>query len=130
MERYHTKQRDVLLSFLSRHADEQLTARRIAEGLKDADISQSAVYRNLAALESDGQVRRSAASGSREVYYQYIGADCCKGRLHLSCKKCGKTYHMERPAAEQLIQDVALAEGFAVDQSETILYGLCRACQK
>lgn len=129
MAQYNTRQRQALLSFLSGHADEQLSAYGIAEGLKAEGISQSAVYRNLSALEADGKVRRSAASGSREVYYQYIAADCCKDQLHLSCKRCGRTYHMGRPAVERLIENVELAEGFAVDRSETVLYGICKACR-
>ena len=32
--------------------------------------------------------------------------------------------------ADMLIKNVALAEEFAVDKSNTVLYGICKACQK
>lgn len=129
MEHYSTKQRQILLAFLGKHPDQQLSARSIAEQLRDSGVSQSAVYRNLAALEADGKVRRGTGTG-REACYQYIGADECRGCLHLSCTRCGRTFHMERPRTQLLIERVARDEGFSIDRSETVLYGLCKACQE
>ncbi|MEE1172681.1 MAG: Fur family transcriptional regulator [Ruminococcus sp.] len=130
MPKYMTKQRRVFLDFLSKHSDEQLSVKQIAQALEDENISLSAVYRNLSALEEDGKIRRVSKSGSREVYYQYIGDEHCRDCLHLSCEKCGKTFHMGVSGADMLIKNVALAEEFAVDKSNTVLYGICKACQK
>lgn len=130
MTKYATKQRKVLLDYLHRHADEQLTVREISEALSDDAISTSAVYRNLAALEEDGQVRRLSKSGAREVFYQYAGAAHCRDCLHLSCKKCGKTYHMNTGEAERIIQSVAALDGFAIDKTDTVLYGVCGECRQ
>ena len=58
MPKYMTKQRKALLSFLSAHADEKLSARQIAQTLSGEGISISAVYRNLSALEQEGKIRR------------------------------------------------------------------------
>ena len=52
-------------------------------------------------LETEEKVRRSSKSGTREVYYQYLDAESCKGALHMSCIKCGKTFHMIEPAAAE-----------------------------
>ena len=130
MANYSTKQRKLLLQYLHRHADEQLTVRQIGEALSEDEISTSAVYRNLAALEQAGQVRRLSKSGAREVFYQYAGAEHCRDCLHLSCKKCGKTIHMNADEAERLIQSVAVRDGFAIDKTDTVLYGVCGDCQK
>ena len=54
MARYLTRQRKQLLEYLSEHTDEQMTARQIADALTAESISISAVYRNLSALEEDG----------------------------------------------------------------------------
>lgn len=89
MHSYSTRQRKVLLSYLSQHPDELLSARQIEDALADKKISLSAVYRNLAQLETEEKVRRSSKSGTREVYYQYLDAESCKGALHMSCIKCG-----------------------------------------
>ena len=89
MSSYSTRQRKALLAYLSRHPDELLSARQIADALSDEKISLSAVYRNLAQLEAEEKVRRSSKSGTREVYFQYLDAESCKGALHMSCVKCG-----------------------------------------
>lgn len=83
MPKYMTKQRKALLSFLSAHADEELSARQIAQTLSGEGISISAVYRNLSALEQEGKIRRVSKNGSREVFYQYTDCTACKNCLHL-----------------------------------------------
>ena len=130
MTKYATRQRKALLQYLHSHADEQLTARQIGEALSGEEISASAVYRNLAALEEAGQVRRLSKSGAREIFFQYAGAEHCRDCLHLSCKKCGKTIHMDADEAERLIQSVAICDKFKIDKTDTVLYGVCGECQQ
>ena len=127
---YKTKQRQALLDNLEQHTHEELSAGEIAETLAQQDISRSAVYRNLATLEQEGALRRSTRAGSRETVYQYSGSEACRACLHLSCTKCGRTFHMNHLSAEDLIRNVDLAEGFAVDRAETVLYGVCSDCRK
>ena len=129
MSKYITRQRKEILSYLSTHTDELLSAQEIGDALKEENVSLSAVYRNLGELEAEGKLRRGTRGGSREIYYQYIGAETCRDCLHLSCKKCGKTFHMHSDGAEQLVDAVAKLEGFTVDKSDTVLYGICGDCQ-
>ena len=129
MPKYMTKQRKTLLSYLSDHADEKLSARRIEADLSSEGISMSAVYRNLSELEKEGKVRRVNKSGSREVFYQYTDGEHCKECLHLSCEKCGKTYHMNTPGAQMLIQNLAQSDEFTIDKANTVLYGVCKDCK-
>jgi len=129
MPKYKTRQRTILLDYLEHHADELLSAQRIADDLRGEDVSLSSVYRNLAELEAEGKLRRSSKGPAREVYYQYIDSAPCKGALHLSCRRCGKTFHMEPDGAERLVSAVAREEGFAIDRGETVLYGVCGDCQ-
>ncbi len=126
---YQTKQRKALLAFLAQHADEALSAQQIAGALCELAISESAVYRNLSALESQGKVRRINRAGSRENYYQYTEASHCLGHLHLSCKQCGRTYHMDKQDADRLAQALAATDDFELDRKNTVLYGLCRDCK-
>ena len=130
MQSYSTRQRKVLLAYLSRHPDELLSVRQIADALADEKISLSAVYRNLAQLEAEEKVRRSSKSGTREVYYQYLDAESCKGALHMSCIKCGKTFHMADDNAVLLVKHLAQSEQFALDTADTILYGICSDCKE
>lgn len=129
MPKYMTKQRKLLVEYLSSHTDESISASRIAEALSDK-ISKSAVYRNLTDMESEGKLRRIAAKGSREVIYQYVDEEKCHDCLHLSCKKCGKTYHMQVPTAESLIENVQKNESFEIDKEKTVLYGICKDCKE
>lgn len=128
MQAYMTQPRKRLLNYLHSHADEDLTAAKIAEELPE--ISVSAVYRNLAALEKDGAVRKVAKNGTREVFYQYRKAEACRDHLHLSCKKCGKTFHMNEAETEALLDAITRVDGFTVDREATVLYGICEQCSK
>ena len=129
MPKYMTKQRKALLAFLEQHADEELSAKIIESELGGMGVSISAVYRNLSDLEKEGKVRRVSKSGSREVYYLYTDAHECRECLHLSCKKCGKTYHMNAECADKLINTLAQSDDFTIDKSETVLYGVCKDCK-
>ena len=125
-----TKQRRTLISYLSLHADEKLSARQIEAELSGEGISISAVYRNLSELEKEGKVRRVNQSGSREVLYQYTDSAHCKESRHLSSEKCGKTYHMNTEGAAMLIQNLAQSDEFTIDKAHTVLYGVCRDCRE
>lgn len=130
MAKYLTRQRKRLLTYLSEHTDEQMTARQIAEALAEDSISISAVYRNLSALEEEGLLKRSVREGTREVFYQYIAAEECKDSLHLSCRICGKSIHLGESEAEQLIRGTLESTGFQIEKTETVLYGVCANCKK
>lgn len=129
MPKYMTKQRKALLGYLAQHADETLSARQIEAALAGDGVSISAVYRNLSELEKEGKIRRVNQSGSREVFYQYTDSAHCRECLHLSCEKCGKTYHMNREGAQMLIQNLAQSDEFAIDKASTVLYGVCKDCR-
>ena len=44
MAKYSTRQRDILLSYLEAHADEQMSIQKIASDLEEQKVSSSAVY--------------------------------------------------------------------------------------
>ena len=130
MPKYETKQRKELLSFLCDNAHTTLSVKDIAEALQGAGISLSAIYRNLSELENEGKVQKVTVSGDKKVYYRYTGAKECEKHLHLSCSKCGHTFHMDLPATNTLISEVMSESDFAVDSANTVLYGVCKDCRK
>lgn len=130
MSKYNTKQRKTLLSFLGLNADKPLTASDMANALSGEEISLSAVYRNLSELEDEGKVKRLTVGGSKKIYYRYIGAKECEKHLHLSCSKCGKTFHMNLPTTNAVIGEVMSSSDFKVDSANTVLYGVCGKCLK
>lgn len=126
--KYDTRQRDYLISFLEQHPDERLSVRQIAQALSSRQISLSAVYRNLAQLEEEGQARKFTKPGSREAYYQYVGVPDCQSHLHMSCVRCGKTFHMDREHTKRLVRVMSELDGFYLDIFNTVLYGICQNC--
>ena len=124
---YMTLQRKALFDLLEQHRDETLSADMIIS-LIGGSASRSAVYRNLSALEKQGLVKRTAASGSNRAMYRYTGSDECRDSLHLECSKCGRTFHLKAPAADDLIENVMRNAGFRIDSRNTVLYGVCEKC--
>lgn len=128
MKKYDTRQRDCLIAFLDQHPHHLLSVRQIAQALCEQQISLSAVYRNLAQLEREGLIRKTVKSGSREAYYQYAGSQECHTHLHLSCTRCGRTFHMKAEHALVLTDSLGELEGFQLDIFRTVLYGICQEC--
>ena len=63
------------------------------------------------------------------AFYQYLDARGCKGALHMSCVKCGKTFHMADSNAALFAKHLAQSEQFTLDAADTILYGICSDCK-
>ena len=130
MAKYTTKQRKILLTYLSAHHDESLTPRSIAAALEPKGVSLSAVYRNLSVLEEEGRVRRVVAGTNREACFQYADADECRESLHLSCLTCGRTFHMAVPDVNLIESQLEQNERFAIDRASKVLYGTCADCRQ
>ena len=128
MANYQTTQRKILTEFLQSHPDVQFSAKQIYQNLADTTISISAVYRNLASLEADGLINRFTKEGSREAFYQYFHDDICRNSIHLVCIKCNRTYHMDPDEMKRMIEGIQKSDGFMVNNTKTILYGICKQC--
>ena len=50
--------------------------------------------------------------------------------LHLACKDCGKTFHMDVPATERIVEEAREEAGFEIDRKSTVLVGVCRECRE
>ena len=127
--KYDTKPRQLLQAFFAAHPDEAIPVSTIAAWLSSYGISQSSVYRNLSVMENEGTIRKVAKEGFREAAYRYLKAQRCGHMLHLSCIKCGKTYHLDLPSSENLISSVQNDAQFEIDSSSTVLYGICANCK-
>ena len=129
MKVYHTEQRKRILDYLESRQDASMTAGEIAAALSSA-VSKSAVYRNLADLEREGKVVRVSLAGDRSVGYRYAGSHACAGKIHISCVRCGKTEHVSSDAAASFERALRDADGFSLNKSECLLYGVCRTCRE
>jgi Fur family ferric uptake transcriptional regulator len=129
MRSYATKQRKAIEEALALRGDGVFSARDLAEGLKNEGVSLSAVYRNLASLEKEGRAVRVPREGEAK-YYRYVPRTACRMHLHLACKDCGKTFHMDVPATERIVEEAREEAGFEIDRKSTVLVGVCRECRE
>lgn len=128
MASYKTKQRTLLLDFLSSHPHDTFSAFEIYSMFSE-EISKSAVYRNLADLESAGEIKKVSKSGSREVFYRYAHAKACENHIHIFCKVCKNAVHLNKNISKALAISLKQTDGFALDMSDTIIYGICKNCE-
>lgn len=129
MTKYQTEQRKRLYEFFMDKPHEAFTAAQIAQALCEGSISLSAVYRNLASITKEGLINRIVSPGSREIRYQFNHAQQCLGMIHITCTVCEKTYHVQKTIVDDITNCLMEKEGFKLDTSKTILYGVCSKCQ-
>lgn len=130
---YNTKQRSLVLDFLSRHADVHLTAEDISEGLRSegAPVGTATVYRQLDRLTRQGEVIKFASAAGHSACYQYLdkGSEC-RTHYHLKCSQCGQLIHCDCSLLDELSRHIRSEHDFAIDPGATVLFGSCEMCQK
>lgn len=129
MASYNTKQKNILLGWLTAHADNSFTIEDLSEKLSDGDgcPGKSTVYRLVNRLVDDGVVKRFVKGNSRHFYYQLAGSDC-KCHLHMKCTMCGALLHMSHEESEAIMETVLGKDLFTIDSSSTTLFGVCAGC--
>jgi Fe2+ or Zn2+ uptake regulation protein len=94
-------------------------------------LSQSSTYRNLAALEDAGVVRRLVAGGEHAHYE--LAEDLTGHHHHLVCASCGAIEDVELPAdlereLEAAFDALARARGFVPEAHTIDIHGRCASC--
>lgn len=136
MGKYQTEQKKQLISYMAAHKDEQYSAEQLSKLLNIETLAdektpgKSTVYRLVADLAKEGVLRRFPKNEGRGWLYQYHHMTDCSGHLHLKCSGCGKLLHLECGMSDELLAHIENVHGFKVDNSATVLYGLCAACRK
>ena len=126
-----TKQGRLIAACLEKHASVHLTAEEISQCLKSEGtvVSTATIYRHLEKLTANGVVRKYLSSPDEPACYQYNGAKAaCVRHFHLKCTGCGQLFHVSCPYLEKLEEHIQEHHGFVIDNTRTVLYGLCRKC--
>lgn len=127
---YRTSQREILLSFLRSHPDEELSAEQITDALCGTQIGKSTVYRLISRLCAEGEILRTAGEG-KKVFYRYIDKkNACDLHFHLKCRDCGRIIHLECPRMEEFCKHIAQSHGFKLDPRSTVINGICEKCER
>ena len=123
----YTRQRRSLVDALARGG----LPPGVPELLSASGLPQSSVYRNLAALEQAGVVRRIVTD---EEYGRYeLAEDLTEHHHHLICSSCGRVEDITIPDdleidVDRTLDRLARRSGFAKVTHRLDLIGMCRDC--
>ena len=128
---YKTRQRSQVLNCLIDNKSKHLTADEIAVILKEqgAEGGKTTVDRALEKLVEDGSVRKYLCEEGKSACFQYVDdSEECHLHFHLKCVKCGKLIHLECDYLSDLEKHISEHHKFTVDNTKTVLYGVCEDC--
>ena len=128
---YNTKQKSLIENFLKDNLDSQFTCEQIADSLKEMNtpVGKTTVYRCVEKLSSEGVIRKITGGASKSAYFQYIDKSMnCEGHMHLKCLKCGEFIHLGCDFLNNVSEHIQQHHNFKIDNSKTVLYGLCEKC--
>lgn len=128
-----TKQGQTILDCLEENEDRHLTAEELSELLKarNESVSTATIYRQLEKLTVHGLIRKYISSPDEPACYQFHGKEKeCASHFHLKCTVCNKLFHVSCPHLNEIEHHVFEHHGFLVDNTRTVLYGVCEDCRK
>lgn len=125
---YRTAQKTLLLSFLKEHSEEQYSAAQLSE-MMNGTVGESTVYRLVDNLSKEGVIKAFPQRHGKGFLYQYHRGQDCERHFHLKCRNCGRFSHLECEQSEALLAHILEEHGFAVDLTESIIYGVCEQCR-
>lgn len=129
---YKTKQKEKILKYLTSRPNQHITAQEISVHMstEGTPIGTATIYRYLDQLVTDGTLRKYTIDSRTGACFEYLPhAESCGRHFHLKCMKCEKLYHVTCEHLCELEQHILEHHGFRIDQSKTVLYGICESCQ-
>lgn len=123
---YKTKQRELVLAYL-KESGECLSADDIISAI-GSTVSKTTVYRSLEHFVEDGSVSRFMGGVGESARYRYNGSH--REHFHLKCTECGSTACVDCGFITRMDEHFFNHHGFTVSRTQTVFYGLCRACGK
>jgi Fe2+ or Zn2+ uptake regulation protein len=107
---------------LGRHATAEVVFTDVSRRMPG--VSLPTVYATLELLEELGLIRRVATEGGTVVYDPRTD-----DHHHAVCRVCGQMVDVDAPVDRDAVVDRARAAGFAVEDAQVIVRGLCPACR-
>lgn len=131
MDKYKTRQSATVTKCLEENCEKALTVDEIVDLLKNqgTPVGKTTVYRHIDRLVSQGSVRKFSDEGSSGATYQYVhDHHHCSEHFHLKCSSCGELVHLGCEFMKGIDEHILSHHGFRVDNSKTVLYGICKSC--
>ena len=130
MKDYMTEQRKLLMRLFEDNIGRKMSIDDIQHELEGkAQISRSAIYRNIDKMAREGLLEKTVSPEGRKTFYRFNADDKCCERLHLRCEKCGKLMHLQSEKEETSITALLEKNGFELDEHATVLFGVCTDCK-
>lgn len=107
---------------LGRHATAEQIFTDVASRMPG--VSLPTVYATLELLEEIGLVRRVATESGTAVYDPRTDQ-----HHHLVCRRCGSIADVDGPVDAAALLSAAKGAGFAPDEAQVVIRGLCGACR-
>ena len=130
---YQTKQKQMILACLQENAEQAFTVDEITALINRGEtrVGRTTVYRHVEKLMQDGFVRKFSASSGKGATFQYVPypTDCAR-HIHLKCTSCGRFIHLDCRAMDAVNAHILEEHRFLVDNSKSLLFGLCEDCMK
>ncbi len=125
---YKTRQRQIIFDYMVKNADVHLTVDDVFDALRSTgeSVGKTTVYRHMERLAENGEVRKYHLD--KGTCYQYQAGADCKEHFHLKCSQCGKLYHLDCSFMNDLDLHIFEHHGFRIDNTQTVLYGVCKCC--
>lgn len=107
---------------LRTHTTAEVVYARVSEQLPG--VSLPTVYATLELLEELGLIRRVATETGTAVYDPRT-----EDHHHLVCRRCGGIIDVDAPVDRGRVLAAARAKGFAADDAQVVVSGLCADCR-
>ncbi|MBQ7295011.1 MAG: transcriptional repressor [Clostridia bacterium] len=128
---YNTKQKKIIYNFLLQNKDRLMTCDEIADSLKaeGTPVGKATLYRFLDSLVSLGDARKLSNEDKKCAAYQLLDKEMnCKSHLHMKCTCCGELYHLGCEFMHSVGEHILNHHQFIIDNSKTVIYGVCKNC--
>ena len=130
--RYNTKQREKILSYLKENKDSNITADEILKYFKNIgdNIGKATVYIYLNELVKQNIIKKYNLENRNCRCFQYVEEKHCEEHYHLKCEKCNKIIHLECDEIKEIQKHLQEEHKFEIDSRKTVLYGICDKCKQ
>ncbi len=130
---YNTRQREKIMDVLLENKGRHMTVDELVYRLKEngVPVGVTTVYRYLELLEKQGLVRKYSAADGGSACFEYLpDPSSCTEHFHFKCTGCGKLYHVDCSYLNDLEAHLKQEHHLRIDNSKTVLYGLCSGCSR
>ncbi|MCR4926366.1 MAG: transcriptional repressor [Lachnospiraceae bacterium] len=131
--KYKTRQKEMLIEYLSSVKGEHITANDVCEFFKSQGetIGQSTIYRHLESLVDEGIINKYVIDANSPACFEYMGREShLAGEVcfHCKCEKCGCLIHLHCDELSEIGKHLYNEHHFKLDPKRTVFYGLCENC--